>query len=173
MAEQQPIGTAVGRLDQQGLTVSLCMNPDLIRALYDDPFVQDRYGDSCYYGWRDDPSIFYLVGYQDGTPIACVLCVIKTWFDIEVHLCVPENNKHLGPNFANMVLDWLFRETPATRISTSVVSVWPQVRNFVRKLGFTEEGTARNAAYRDGKPVNLWCFSILRGEDYGWRQRRR
>lgn len=156
-------------MDQQGLSVALCMNPDLIRALYDDPFVQDRYGSSCYYGWRDDPSIFYLVGYKDDKPIACVMCVIKTFFDIEVHLCVPEENKRIGPLFATMVLDWIWGQTPATRVSTSVVGIWPQVRNFVRKLGFTEEGTARGAAYRDGKPVDLWCFSLLRGEHYGRR----
>lgn len=152
--------------------VTLCMNPDIIRALYDDGFVQDRYGPSEYYGWKDDPRFFYLVGWSGAEPVACVMCIIKTWFDIELHLCVPEKNKLLGPIFARMVLDWLHEQTPATRFSTSVIGIYPQVRNFVRKLGFTEEGVARNAAYRDGQPVDLWCFSLLRGEGYGRRQRR-
>lgn len=169
MGQREYSRAAADRLDQQGLTVELCMNPNVIRALYDDGFVQDRYGSSSYYGWRDEKDTFYLVGYKDGTPFACVMCIIKTFFDVEVHLCVPEESKRLGPKFAKMVLDWIFLNMPVHRVSTSVVSLWPQVRNFVRKLGFTEEGTARCAAWRDGKPLDLWCFSLLRGEPYGRR----
>ena len=171
MGEHKYGREAENRMGKQGIDrVEVCMNPNLIRALYDDPFVQERYGQSDYYGWKgDDPSRFYLVGYRGDEPVACVLCIIKTWFDIEVHLCVPEINKRLGPQFARMVLDWLFANAPLTRVSTSVVGVFPQVRNFVKKLGFTEEGTQRCAAWRDGKPVDLWCFSLLRGEPYGRR----
>ena len=153
--------------------VEMCMQPGVIRALYDDPFVQDRYGEGSYYGFCPAPERFYLVGYRNDEPIGCVLCIIKTWFDIEVHLCVPEINKPLGPEFARMVIDWLFANAPVSRISTSVVGVFPQVRNFVRRLGFTEEGTARGAAYRDSTPVDLWCFSLLRGENYGRKRRKR
>mgnify|MGYP001773653977 CR=1 FL=1 len=170
MDQHKPDRQRHERMDQQRIDrVEPCNNPDVIRALYDDPFVQDRYGQSNYYGFHPDPDRFYLVGYKDGKPVACTLCIIKTWFDIEVHLCVPETNKTLGPIFAKMTLDWLFANAPVTRISTSVVGVFPQVRNFVKRLGFTEEGTARGAAYRDSAPVDLWCFSLLRGEPYGRR----
>jgi RimJ/RimL family protein N-acetyltransferase len=173
MGKREHSRKAINRMAEKRIDrVAVCMNPGVIRALYDDPFVQDRYGESDYYGWHDKPDRFYLVGYSGDEPTACVLCIIKTWFDIEVHLCVPEINKRVGPEFARMVIDWLFQNAPLTRITTSVVGVFPQVRNFVRKLGFTEEGTARSAAYRDGQPTDIWCFSLLRGEPYGRQGRR-
>lgn len=154
-----------------GITVELCMNPDVIRALYDDPFVQDRYGESSYYGFRDVPGWFYLAGRDEDGWKCCALCILKTQWDIEVHLCIPEASKRLAKEFSAKVCDKLFGELPINRISTTVVDVFPQVANFVERLGFKKEGTARAACKRDGRLHDLWCYSLLRGEEYGWRRR--
>lgn len=148
------------------------MNPNVIRALYDDPFVQDRYADSSYYGYVDAPGVFYLAGHDDSGYLACAMCIVKNLHDIEVHLCIPEANRKLGYEFAELVIDWLYCNTPINRISTTVVSLFPQVGNFAKRLGFTYEGTARGACHRDDEYLDLWLYGLLRGEDYGRRRSR-
>lgn len=151
------------------MNVVICMDPDIIRGLYDDPFVQDRYADSSYYGWKDAENVFYLAGIVDEIPAMCAMCIIKNAWDIEVHLCIPGARRRLGAEFAESVIAWLFAHAPINRISTSVVSIFPQVAAFARRLGFTQEGTQRGACHRDGQFLDLWQFSLLRGEPYGRR----
>lgn len=146
------------------------MDPNTIRALYDDEFVQERYADSAYYGWISAHNVFYLAGYDGDKPLACALCIIKNMWDIEVHLCIPGKQRRRGFEFAVAVIDWLFANAPINRISTTVVSLFPQVANFARRLGFADEGTQRGACRRDGQFLDLWSFSLLRGEPYGRRQ---
>jgi RimJ/RimL family protein N-acetyltransferase len=153
------------------MRVDLCMNPDLIRALYDDPFVQDRYADSAYYGFIDAQNVFYVVGY-DEEPFACAMCIIKNIHDIEVHLCIPSAAKAKGYDFCVLLIDWLYSMWPINRISTTVVSLFPQVGNFAKRLGFTFEGTARGACHRDGEYYDLHNYALLRGEPYGRRRSR-
>lgn len=146
------------------------MNPDVIRALYDDEFVQERYADSAYYGFIDAANVFYLGGRDGDAWLACAMCIFRSPWDIEVHLCIPGAHRRKGYEFATAVSDWIFANSPVNRISTSVVSIFPQVGNFAKRLGFTYEGTARGACLRDGGFVDLWYYSLLRGEDYGRRK---
>jgi len=145
------------------------MNPDVIRALYDDPFIQDRYADSSYYGFVNEPRVFYLAGFDDDTPKACAMCIIKNMWDIEVHLCIPGEMRRRGYEFATGVIDWLYANSPINRISTTVISLFPQVGNFALKLGLTFEGAARGACHRDGQFYDLHNYALLRGEPYGRR----
>lgn len=152
------------------LMVEICMNPDVIRTLYDDEFVQNRYADSAYYGFIDAPNVFYLASRDSDGWLCCALCVFRSTWDIEVHLCIPGAQRARGYEFAESVIEWLFSNAPINRISTTVVSIFPQVANFARRLGFKQEGTARGACLRDDEFIDLWLFSLLRGEDYGRRR---
>lgn len=151
------------------MIVDLCMNPDVIRTLYDDEFVQERYADSSYYGFIDAENVFYVVGFDDDKPIACALCIIRSAWDIEVHLCIPGAVRRRGYEFAELVIDWLYEYWPINRISTTVVSLFPQVGNFAKRLGFTFEGVARGACRRDDQFYDLHHYALLRGEPYGRR----
>jgi hypothetical protein len=151
------------------MRVDLCMNPDLIRALYDDPFVQDRYADSAYYGFIDDANVFYLVGSIGGNPELCAMCIHKSVNEVEIHLCIPSSRKFESVEFCKMVIDWVFEKHPCHRIRTSVVCIFPEVLNFVRKLGFSLDGRERQAVCRDGEFIDLWVLSLIRGEPYGRR----
>jgi len=153
------------------LQIEICMNPDVIRALYDDPFVQDRYADSAYYGFVSSPNVFYLAAKEDGQWIACAMCIIKNMWDIEVHLCIPENMRRRGYEFATLVIDWLYQNSPINRISTTVVSLFPQVGNFALKLGFEFEGTSKGACYREGEFIDLHNYGLVRGKPYGRRRK--
>jgi hypothetical protein len=147
------------------------MNPSVIRTLYDDPFVQERYADSSYYGFVNDPTVFYLAAKEDDQWLACAMCVIKNMWDIEVHLCIPGGVRLRGYEFASLVIDWLYQNSPINRISTTVVSIFPQVGNFALKLGFEYEGTSKGACHRDGEFLDLLNYGLLRGKHYGRRKR--
>jgi len=151
--------------------IEICMNPNVIRALYDDPFVQDRYADSAYYGWVDAENVFYLAAKEDDQCLACAMCIIKNMWDIEVHLCIPENMRRRGYEFATLVIDWLYQNSPINRISTTVVSLFPQVGNFALKLGFEYEGTSKGACFREGEFLDLHNYGLVRGRPYGRRRK--
>lgn len=152
-----------------GLTVELCMNPNVIRTLYDDEFVQERYEQSGYYGWIDKEDLFYVAGKDDGEFKCCAMCIIRSMWDIEVHLCIPKASRSLAFEFCELLIAWLFVHFPCNRITTTVVGVFPQVANFAKRLGFTYEGAMRGACHRDDGFVDLWVYSLLRGEPYGRR----
>jgi RimJ/RimL family protein N-acetyltransferase len=147
------------------------MNPDVIRGLYADEFVQYRYADSSYYGYVDSPNVFYLAAKEDDQWLACAMCIFKNMWDIEVHLCIPENMRRRGYEFATLVIDWLYDNSPINRISTTVVALFPQVGNFALKLGFEYEGTSKGACYREGEFIDLHNYGLLRGKPYGRRRR--
>lgn len=151
------------------MIIEICMNPNVIRALYDDPFVQDRYADSAYYGWINQENVFYLAAKEDDQWLACAMCIIKNFWDIEVHLCIPENMRRRGYEFATLVIDWLYQNSPINRISTTVVSLFPQVGNFALKLGFEYEGTSKGACLREGEFIDLHNYGLVRGKPYGRR----
>lgn len=155
------------------MIIEICMNPNVIRALYDDPFVQDRYADSAYYGWVNQENVFYLAAKEDDQWLACAMCIIKNMWDIEVHLCIPENMRRRGYEFATLVIDWLYQNSPINRISTTVVSLFPQVGNFALKLGFEYEGTSEGACFREGEFVDLHNYGLVRGKPYGRQQRQK
>lgn len=152
------------------MQIELCMNPGVIRALYDDPFVQDRYADSSYYGFVADPHVFYLAAKEGEEWKACAMCIIKNMWDIEVHLCIPNDMRLKAYEFACLVIDWLYQNTPINRISTAVVSLFPQVGNFALRLGFEYEGTAKGACHREGEFFDLFSYGLVRGMPYGRRR---
>lgn len=145
------------------------MNPDVIRALYDDPFVQDRYADSSYYGFVNDPRVFYLVGFLGEKPAMCAMCIHKSVNELEVHLCIPSGYRFESVEFSELVIEWVFNNHPCHRIKTSVMCIYPSVLNFVRKLGFTLDGREREAVCRNGEFIDMWVLSLIRGEPYGRR----
>lgn len=152
-----------------GFTVELCMKPDVIRGLYADEFVQYRYAESSYYGWIDQENMFYAAGKDGDKYICCAMCIIRSMWDIEVHLCIPQAAKRKAYEFCELLIAWLFDRFPINRITTTVVSEFPQVKNFALRLGFTYEGAMRGAVYRDDQFIDLWVLSLLRGEPYGRR----
>lgn len=148
-----------------------CTNPDIIRAIYSDEFVEKRYEDSGYYGWKDDPRIFYLVGIVGEKYIGCAMCIWRDTLDIECHIAILGEHKFHVVEFCSTACDLLFEAFPdLNRISTGVVSCFPQVMNITKRFGFIHEGVKRGAAKREDGYHDVHIYSLLRSE-HGRRER--
>lgn len=153
------------------MIVGICENADILNWIKADPFVQSRIGDSPLHA-EMAPGMFYLVGIHEGETIGYCKCLCKAGIEIEVHPAVMGAHKKQSVEFFNSCLDWIFGNFEVVvRVSTQVLSQFPQVKRFVEKrLGFTYEGTMRSAAIRDSGYYDLHVLSILR-EDYERRRR--
>lgn len=167
------MGYAIGNTYQANdMKVVFCTNPDVIRTIYDDDFVQQRYEESGYYGWIDDPNVFYIVGVVGLNYIGCAMIIRRDALDYEAHLAIPGEHRFHSVEFCNMACDLLFATFPKlNRISTGIVALFPQVMNITKRFGFKHEGIKREAAKRDDGYHDVHIYSILR-EEHGrrWRE---
>lgn len=142
-----------------------CTSPDVIRAIYADEFVEKRYEDSGYYGWVDDPKVFYLVGIVGETIIGCAMCIYRDTLDIECHIAIKGEHRFHSVEFCSTACDMLFESFPAlNRISTGIVSFFPQVMNITKRFGFVHEGVKRGACKRGDEFHDVHIYSLLRSE---------
>lgn len=147
------------------MQVGFCSNPDVVRAIYSDEFVEKRYEDSGYFGWIDDPGVFYIVGVVGLNYIGCALCIVRDRLDVEAHIAIPSEHRFHSVEFCNMACDLLFETLPElNRISTGIVDCFPQVMNITKRFGFTHEGVKRGAAKRDDGYRDVHIYSLLRSE---------
>lgn len=152
-------------LSVDAMQLGFCTNPDVIRAIYADEFVERRYEDSGYYGWIDDPKVFYLVGVVGNKYIGCAMCIMRDALDIEAHLAIPGEHRFHSVEFCNLACDLLFNTfTNLNRISTGIVACFPQVMNITKRFGFKHEGVKRGAAKREDGYHDVHIYSILRSE---------
>lgn len=151
-----------------------CTKPDVIRSIYADEFVERRYEDSGYFGWIEDPNVFYIVGVVGEKIIGCALCIQRDALDIEAHLAIKGEDKFHSVEFCNLACDLIFNTFErVNRISTGIVACFPQVMNITKRFGFKKEGIKREAAKRENGYCDVHIYSILRSE-HGrrWRQER-
>lgn len=83
---------------------------------------------------------------------------------IGISLVGSSRGQGYGSEALGLVVDYLFENTPATRIEAST-----DVENFasqraLERAGFRREGIARKAQYRRGAHHDLVLYSRLRGE---------
>lgn len=153
------------------MQIGFCTNPGVVRAIYADEFLEKRLEDSSYYGWVDDPKVFYVVGLVGSEPAACALCIFRDALEIEVHPAIPGRHKFHSVEFCDRLCELLFSTfTDLNRISTAIVDLFPQVMNFAKRCGLTYEGIKRSAAKREDGYHDVHMYSILRSE-YGRRRR--
>lgn len=76
-------------------------------------------------------------------------------------------DKHLSPR-AGLIRDclaWAFLTFDLWRIETQIAEYAKSVRRFVeQKLGFRHEGCMRNAAWHQGRLIDMHIYAILREE---------
>ena len=150
------------------MQVGFCTNPDVIRAIYSDKFVEERYEDSGYFGWIDDPSVFYIVGVVGDKYVAAAMIIRRDALDYEAHIAVPGEdraNKFNSVEFCNLACELLFNTFPQlNRVSTGIVDCFPQVMAMTRRFGFTKEGVKREAAKREDGFHDVHIYNITRAE---------
>lgn len=70
----------------------------------------------------------------------------------------------LGSDITKEVLHYGFSQLNLNRISLTVLQTNNRACSLYQKLGFVPEGTLRSAQFKDGRYVDLLCFSLLRDE---------
>jgi RimJ/RimL family protein N-acetyltransferase len=72
--------------------------------------------------------------------------------------------KHYARNALQLVLDWLFSELNVHRVSLETYATNKRAVKFFKKVGFKQEGVAREAHFSDGNFFNIICFGLLKRE---------
>lgn len=71
----------------------------------------------------------------------------------------------LGTQTLQILLRYLFDETPAHNVSAGWVAEWNRpALNFLRKNGFQQNGLVRWVGMHAGQPLNMVTFDLLRRE---------
>jgi RimJ/RimL family protein N-acetyltransferase len=72
--------------------------------------------------------------------------------------------KHYAGNALQLVLEWLFNELNIHRISLETYATNKRALKFFKKVGFRQEGIAREAHFSDGDFYDIICFGLLKKE---------
>jgi len=78
------------------------------------------------------------------------------------------DKKSWGKNYARnalqLVLEWLFSELNIHRVSLETYATNKRALKFFKKIGFRQEGIAREAHFSDGTFYDIICFGLLKRE---------
>lgn len=115
-------------------------------------------------GFIDHPSVSYCGGYVDGRLAAVFTAVQFSRWEVEVHGAVlPVALRH-GRALGRLFLDRVFADPDVMRCTAYVLGSLPSAANWVRKLGFTDEGRRREACRVDGVACDVLVLGVTRGE---------
>ena len=80
---------------------------------------------------------------------------------------VKERNKGLGTQAARLLLDFAFKDLNLHRVFLHVFSTNAAAIKVYEKIGFVNEGVLRQAAYIDGRYVDVIVMGVLQEEYVG------
>ncbi|MGS0981020.1 GNAT family N-acetyltransferase [Burkholderia glumae] len=114
------------------------------------------------------PTVGYLGAWHE--EIFCGFFMIRevSKLDIEIHACLLPEAVALSRVLGVEVLQMLFNASPIQRVSAPIIGDLVSAQNYVRKLGFKQEGVLRKACSRKGTLLDVVLFGITR-EDFGER----
>ena len=75
-----------------------------------------------------------------------------------------EQNRGLGTNSINLILDFAFNGMGLNRVGLEVLESNIKAINLYKKIGFIKEGIQRSAFFHDGIFKNIETMSILNSE---------
>jgi RimJ/RimL family protein N-acetyltransferase len=119
-----------------------------------------------------------IVQLADGTRIGTVDWRAERWGPSQASRCLafgiallPEfRSRGYGTEAQRQLVDYLFERTDTHRVQSDTALDNPAEQRSLHKVGMVEEGTVRQAEFRDGTYHDHLLFSILRPE---WEGRRR
>lgn len=112
-----------------------------------------------------------LLACVDGEPVGLVLLVRELPNDVEFRrgelaywIARDEWGNGYATEAAGLLLDHAFGRLGLHRVRATAYETNPASHRVLEKLGFTEEGRAREAAYADGERVDQVRFGLLARE---------
>ena len=91
-------------------------------------------------------------------------------YSIGLEIAPEYQNKGLGREAINWVLDWAFLWGSAHRVNIGTIAFNTRAAKLYESIGFVLEGRVRSAAWSDGQWHDLLEFSIL---DHEWKELRK
>ncbi len=108
----------------------------------------------------------------DGKVVGEVSLKSIRWFnrkaELSIFLAKEYRGRGLGKQALEAIMDYAFEKMNLHRLEAEVVAYNPDVVAMMKKMGFKEEGTLREAKYYNGKYYDIYRFGLLRPE---YRQR--
>lgn len=84
--------------------------------------------------------------------------------EIGIFLAEEYWGRGLGTEASQLVTDYAFRERAHHRVTARVIEGNAASRGLWETLGFRQEATMRDAAFRDGEYVDVYWYAILQEE---------
>lgn len=121
------------------------------------------------------PTIGYLGAWDESRFCGFFMIREVSKLDIEIHACLLPEAVALSRVLGVEVLHLLFNASPIRRVSAPIISDLVSAQNYVRKLGFKQEGVLRDACSRNGALLDVVLFGMTRtdfGEQYEFHNQR-
>ena len=138
---------------------------DNIRSLYKDKYITDaiKQDNRECIPVRNN-LVSYVSTFVDNEFMGAFLFIRYSRYEAEIHSLLKRKALNHSRDLAKLMIDYTFKDKDIMRITTLILSDLNKVKNFVRKLGFTHEGTKRNVTLRNKKCLDVDIFGIIREE---------
>jgi RimJ/RimL family protein N-acetyltransferase len=140
---------------------------EAIRAILRDEWIASRLShDNGRIEYFEHPDVQWLGAYIDGRMVG-VFLLIRDGVEMDLHVAILKPWRELARVFGRACLDHVFSDQSVIRATAWVSEALPDARNYVRRLGFRQEGFRRDCLMIGGKPYGAYLFGMLRGEWHG------
>jgi ribosomal-protein-alanine N-acetyltransferase len=96
-----------------------------------------------------------------------VNCLTNPSRNVWLRMIIGDKNswgKHYASNALQLVLKWLFSELNIHRVTLETYATNKRAFKFFKKIGFKQEGIAREAHFSDGTFDDIICCGLLKRE---------
>ena len=135
-----------------------------LAVLYADPYIQRV-------GWDEVPAspvihpvAKYLTATVYGNFAGAFLAIRFSDREIEMHSLLRKEYIEHSRELGAMSLDWAFTQDGVHRVTAYITGDLVAAMNYCLKLGFKFEGIRREACSKNGKPLDVHIFGILKSE---------
>ena len=135
-----------------------------LQRLYSDPYIQRV-------GWDEVPAqpilhphVQYLSALVYGDFAGAFMAIRFSDREIEMHSLLRKKYLPESRELAGLALDWAFSRSLVHRVTAYITGDLVAAMNFCLKLGFKFEGIRREACIKNGVPLDVHIFGILKNE---------
>lgn len=135
-----------------------------LQRLYADPYIQRVGWDEVPAQPINHPAVQYLSALVYGNFAGAFMAVRFSDREIEMHSLIRKEYIKDSRELGGMALDWAFAQDGVQRVTAYIISDLVSAMNYCLKLGFKFEGIRREACVKNGVPLDVHIFGILKNE---------
>lgn len=146
-------------------------NKVLIRAIVSTPDIRDRVCEDGFDfdAWEPNTdSDCWLLALEDDELVGVYLFVAKNRTTAEIHPHVlPEKRGKLSYTSCRKACEWVFN-AGKQKIVAEIPVIYPEVKRFALKMGFSVEGLNRQSIQKKGELLDQWIVGLTKAEGETW-----